>query len=103
LLSEYDSPPYVPAESAGGIPFLDLGNSYLAHGVPAGYDPQILHGLTWQQIGGTLTNTKSQVAQRIIGNANWLTAGICELTGNQPGSVCGAAPIATLESQLGSS
>jgi hypothetical protein len=103
LLSEYDAPPYVPAESAGTIPFLDLGNSYVAHGVPTGYDPQILQGMTWQQIAQSLSDAQGPQAQAIIGNANWLTAGICKLTGNQPGSVCGAAPIATLEGQLDSS
>ena len=43
------------------------------------------------------------MAQEIIGNANWLTAGICKVTGGQPGSVCTGAPISTLEAQLGSS
>lgn len=103
LLREYDLPPYMPAASAGTIPFLDLGNSYLAHGAPPGYDPQILQGMTWEQIAQSLSDAQGPQAQAIIGNANWLTAGICKLTGNQPGSVCGAAPIATLESQLGSS
>ena len=59
--------------------------------------------MTWQQIAATLSDAQSQVAQQIIGNANWLTAGICKVTGGQPGSVCGSAPISTLESQLGSS
>jgi hypothetical protein len=59
--------------------------------------------MTWQQIAQSLSDAQGPQAQAIIGNANWLTAGICKLTGNQPGSVCGAAPIATLEGQLGSS
>jgi hypothetical protein len=59
--------------------------------------------MSWAQIAATLTDPTSKVAQPIIGNANWLTAGICKLTGDQPGSVCSAAPIASLESELGSS
>ena len=43
------------------------------------------------------------MAQPIIGNANWITAGICKVTGDQPGSVCSGAPISTLEGQIGSS
>jgi thiol-disulfide isomerase/thioredoxin len=93
-----------PPQSAGEgnpIPFQDLANRYLVSG--SGVNPELLQGMTWQQIASTLTDTQNQVAQAIIGNANWLTAGICEVTGNQPGSVCTAAPIPSLESQLGSS
>ena len=66
-------------------------------------NPEILQGMDWQQIADTLSNSQSQVAQAIIGNANWITAGICKVTGNQPGSVCNGAPISTLEAQIGSS
>jgi hypothetical protein len=99
LVTTYDTTPY--SRSTGGIPFLDLGNRYIVSG--SGVPPQVLQGLSWEQIAATLTDATSQVAQPIVGNANWLTAGICKLTGNQPGSVCSAAPIASLESQLGSS
>jgi hypothetical protein len=69
----------------------------------SGVNPELLQGMTWQQIAATLTDTSSKVAQPIIGDANWLTAGICKLTGDQPGSVCSAAPIASLEGQIASS
>jgi hypothetical protein len=99
VFTTYDTSPY--STSTGGIPFLDLGNRYIASG--SGVPPQVLQGLSWEQIATTLTDATSTVAQPIIGNANWVTAGICKLTGNQPGSVCSAGPIASLESQLGSS
>jgi hypothetical protein len=99
VFTTYDTSPY--STSAGGIPFLDLGNRYIASG--SGVPPQVLQGLSLEQIAATLTDATSTVAQPIIGNANWVTAGICKLTGNQPGSVCSAGPIASLESQLGSS
>jgi hypothetical protein len=98
LVSTYDTSPY--STSTGGIPFQDLGNRYIVSG--SGVNPELLQGMTWQQIAATLTDPTSQVAKPIIGNANWLTAGICKLTGNQPGTVCSAAPIASLESQLSS-
>ena len=98
LVSTYDTSPY--STSTGGIPFQDLGNRYIVSG--SGVNPVLLQGMTWQQIAATLTDPTSQVAKPIIGNANWLTAGICKLTGNQPGTVCSAAPIASLESQLSS-
>ena len=99
LFSTYDTTPY--STSTGGIPFQDLGNRYIVSG--SGVPPQLLQGMTWQQIAATLTDTSSTVAKPIIGNANWLTAGICKLTGDQPGAVCSAAPIPSLESQIGSS
>jgi hypothetical protein len=99
LVSTYDTSPY--SATAGGIPFQDYGNRYIVSGT--GVSPQVLQGLSWTQIAATLTDASSQVAQPIIGNANWLTAGICKLTGDQPGSVCSAAPVATLEGELGSS
>jgi len=99
LVSTYDTTPY--SAQTGGIPFQDLGNRYIVSG--SGVNPELLQGMSWQQIAATLTDATSPVAQPIIGDANWLTAGICKLTGDQPGSVCSAAPIASLESQLGSS
>jgi len=98
LATTYDTTPY--STQTGGIPFQDYGNRYIVSG--SGVNPQLLQGMTWQQIAATLTDTSSTIAQPIIGNANWLTAGICKLTGDQPGSVCSAAPIASLESQLSS-
>jgi len=99
LVSTYDTTPY--SNQTDGIPFEDLGNRYIVSG--SGVNPQLLQGMTWQQIAATLTDTSSKVAQPIIGDANWLTAGICKLTGDQPSSVCSAAPIASLEGQLASS
>jgi hypothetical protein len=99
LASTYDTSPY--SSSAGGIPFQDYGNRYIVSG--SGVNPELLQGMTWQQIAVTLTDTSSKVAQPIIGDANWLTAGICKLTGDQPTSVCSAAPIASLEGQIASS
>jgi hypothetical protein len=99
LVSTYDTTPY--STQTDGIPFQDLGNRYILSG--SGVNPELLQGMTWQQIAATLTDTSSKVAQPIIGDANWLTAGICKLTGDQPGSVCSAAPIASLEGQIASS
>ena len=99
LVTTYDTAPY--STTTGGIPFQDLGNRYILSG--SGVNPELLQGMSWQQIAATLTDATSTVAQPIIGNANWITAGICKLTGDQPGSVCSAAPIASLEGQIASS
>jgi hypothetical protein len=59
-----------------------------------------MEGLTWQQIAGSLSSSNTYQAQAILGNANYLAAAICEITSNQPGSVCDTSTITLLESQL---
>jgi hypothetical protein len=96
--------------TGGSVPLVDVGNRYYAPGAPslAGtqegqqyqYAPEIIHGMTWQQIADSLGNAQSAQAQTIIGNANWLTAAICKITGNAPSSVCTSSYIAPLITQL---
>jgi thiol-disulfide isomerase/thioredoxin len=96
LMSQYDAPPY--SQSSGGIPFVDIGNQYVTSG--AGYSPQLLAGLSQQQIAAKLSNPHDPVTQAIVGNANYLTAAICQMTGQQPGAVCSSASIQHIEQQL---
>jgi hypothetical protein len=97
IFTQYDQPPY--ASQAGGIPFLSLGNQYIE--VSAGYLPDVLNGQTWQSIAGALSDPAAPTTVEIVANANYLTAGICLMTNNQPASVCAAAPIPTLEKNYG--
>jgi thiol-disulfide isomerase/thioredoxin len=90
LVSQYDN--------GGSIPFLDIANQYTSAG--AGYSPQLLAGLTQQEVAAKLSNSSDPVTQAIVGNANYLTAAICKATNNQPGNVCTAGPIPQLEQQL---
>ncbi len=86
LLTKYDAPPYVSSADAGSIPFVDFGNKSLIIG--ASYNPGILSGLSWSQIAADLSNPSSPVAKSIDGVANYMTAAICKMTGNQPASAC---------------
>jgi hypothetical protein len=88
LVSKYDAPPYVPAGDNGSIPFIDFGNKYAIIG--ASYSPQLLAGLSWSQIAGDLSDPGSPVAKAVDGTANYITAAICSMTGNQPASACTA-------------
>jgi thiol-disulfide isomerase/thioredoxin len=97
LLNKYDVPPYVPAGSNGAIPFIDFGNKYLIAG--ASYNPQVLSGLSWAKIASDLKNPDSDVAKGIGGTANYITAAICKMTGNQPASACTSA-VQSLENSL---
>jgi len=94
LMAKFDVPPYVPAASAGGIPWLDVANQYAM--VSSGYTPGVLSGLSWAQIVDKLSNANDPVAKGIIGDANNITATICKATGLQPASVCNTAPIPQL-------
>jgi hypothetical protein len=102
LLNTYDVPPYVPSSAYdGSFPFIDIANQYVDDG--AQYEPSVLgttenvdashYGLTWQEIASDLSNPSSSVGQAILGTANDLTAGICKVTGGQPGSVCNSAGV----------
>jgi len=92
LMARYDS--------AGSIPFIDIGNAYVQLSSLAPYGPQDLQHLTWSQIAAALHDPSSALAKSIDGSANYLTAAICKLTGNQPASACTPA-VRTLESRLG--
>lgn len=95
LLSQYDAPPYT--STAGSIPFIDIANKYVQIGLGQGYSAQDLAGLQWQDIANDLSDPSSPVAQHILGSANYLTAAICIVTNQQPGSVCNASAIHQIE------
>ncbi len=97
LINTFDGPPYF--SSAGGIPFIDIGNVQLSQG--ANYSPQVLAGHTQQEIAQELSNKDSEITKNIVGTANYLTAAICMTTQQQPASVCSAAPIPLVERLLG--
>ena len=98
LVTKYDAPPYVDsAAESGSIPFLDFGNKYVSIG--AGYNPQVLSGLSWSTIAADLSNPNSSVAKAVDGTANYITAAICSMTGNQPASAC-TTTVRSLETQL---
>ncbi len=100
LFNTYDNAPYVSASAAGSIPFVDIGNKYVLVG--ASYNPQDLANLTPDQVASDLSNPSSPVAKDIVGTANYLTAAICNMTSQQPASVCTQAPIPQIEQTLSS-
>jgi Domain of unknown function (DUF929) len=97
LLNTYDAPPYT--SQAGSIPFVDIGNRYVLIG--ASYNAQDLANLQWQAIANDLADSNSAVSKDILGTANYLTAGICMMTQQQPASVCSTPVIQSIEQSLG--
>ena len=100
LISTYDVPPYIDASGAGSIPFIDIANKFVVIGLGSGFSPQDLAGKQWSDIASSLADTSSTISQHILGSANYLTAGICMATGQQPGSVCSSDAIQTIEKTL---
>ena len=59
----------------------------------------MLAGLSWSQVATDLKNPSSMVAQAIDGTANYITAAICKMTGNQRASACTSA-VQSIEATL---
>ena len=98
LLTKYDAPPYVSsAADAGAIPFIYFGGKNVSIG--ASYDATVLSGKSWSQIASALSDPNSAIAKAIGGTANYLTAAICKMTGNQPVSAC-TSTVQSLEKGL---
>jgi len=70
----------------GLVPFLDFGNREVIVG--SSFSPLVLQKLTWSQIAASLRQPASLAGWAILGAANYLTAAICQLTGDQPARAC---------------
>jgi hypothetical protein len=73
-------------DKARGVPFLDFGDKYVLVG--SSFLPMALAQQTWSQIAATLRNGRNMTSQAILGTANYITAAICRLTGDQPARAC---------------
>jgi thiol-disulfide isomerase/thioredoxin len=83
-------------DPGGAIPFIDVGGQYVIHPAPssptlhsgAQFDPGILVGQNWTQIGQQLDNPSNTVTQRINGAADTLISAICKVDNGLPTTVC---------------
>jgi hypothetical protein len=98
VFDTFSAPPYVPAQSAGAIPFIDFGGRYISTG--ATYDPAVLAGKSHDEIAAALADPDDPIARAVIGTANTMTAAICSLTGQQPASACDVDAIRAIQSSL---
>jgi hypothetical protein len=102
ILAKYSSSKYLPnGSTSGGIsfPFVDINNALLFSG--ASYDPQILANLSWTDISGSLSDPTNPVTQAILTTGNYMTAGICQASKGQPGSVCQSSGVQAAAKALG--
>jgi len=70
------------------VPFLDVDNRVVMVGAQIGFSPGVLQGRSMAQIGGELASPTAPVAQAVVGEANVITAALCQATGGRPGPVC---------------
>ena len=86
-------------DSSGSIPFIDIANRYVQVGNLQPLGPQLLAGKTWAQVAAAMSQPASPIGRATIGNANYLTAALCVVTGNLPATAC-TTTIKTLEHHL---
>ncbi len=98
VLQKFNAPPYVDAKSAGSIPFIDFANQAIAGG--ASFSPQLLDGMTAQQVAAALSDPGSEVAKAVDGNANAITAVLCKLTDGKPANVCTSPAVTAFQGKI---
>lgn len=77
----------------GNIPFSYVDGRYFASG--SNYPPDLLKGLDWSQVVDQLKDPASPLTRAVVGNANQLTAALCQVTSGKPASVCTSAAVRT--------
>jgi Domain of unknown function (DUF929) len=98
VATKYDAPPYVAKDSAGAIPFLDIGGKWMISG--ASFDPDVLKGKTHEEIATAMGDPKSDIAKAVDGTANVITAALCTLTKNAPTAVCSSTGVKAATAKL---
>ena len=89
---------YEPNPQTRGYPFVAFSNKFVMRG-PI-YDAAVLQGKTWSQIAAALKHPTSPIAQNVNGAANYITGAICQMTNDQPASVCNSAAVTAVKSGL---
>jgi DNA-directed RNA polymerase specialized sigma24 family protein len=84
--------------SGGSVPFIDIGGRWVSRGDAV--SPALLAGKSALDIAKAIADPSSPISQAVVAEANQLTAAICEVTQQQPASVCATPVIQTIESHL---
>jgi hypothetical protein len=80
------------------FPLLDVANRYVLGG--AAFTPDVLVGLSQDQIAGDLTSPLSPLTQAVVSAANEITASICAVDGQNPTNVCLSRGVETADDAL---
>jgi Domain of unknown function (DUF929) len=85
--------------TTGSLPFVDIDNQMVAS--TSGYSPAVIVRQSQAAIAGELSQTHARTGQAIVASANYLTAGICAATSQQPGAVCASKGVREAGQALG--
>lgn len=102
VFKKYDTANYIKgmtAQQNGSIPFISFDNKFLVSG--ASFSPATLSGMTRSQIASGLSDPTSPVTDAIIASANYQSAAICNLTNQQPATVCTSAGVKAADKAMG--
>ncbi|MGO9029897.1 MAG: DUF929 family protein [Acidimicrobiales bacterium] len=90
---------YRPSGAAEPFPFVDIGNAMVAG--TSGFSPSALGQLSQSTIVGDLKLGTTPESRAILASANYLTAGVCTATGQQPSGVCASKGVRAADQALG--
>jgi hypothetical protein len=90
LVGKFDPP--------GETPFIDVANRFT--GFESTVQPGLLSAMSWRQIAASLTHPTSIPAQAVSGEAEVMTAELCQATSGNPQSVCGSPVVKQYEAAL---
>ncbi len=79
-------------------PFIDIGNRFITDSSTV--DPQLITHKSWTQLANGLTDPSNVSTQAIAGEAEVMTAEVCEATGGNPASVCSSTVVQQYEAAL---
>ncbi len=85
-------------DPAAVTPFIDVANRFID--IYSTVPPSLIARMSWTQILASLKHPASVPAQAIGGEAEVLTAEVCEATNGTPQSVCSAAVVKQYEAAL---
>lgn len=83
----------------GTLPFVDIGNRLVA--TASGFSPALLVDLSQSTIVDQVDHPSTPIGRAILASANYLTAGICAVTDQQPSAVCTTSGVSAADRALG--
>jgi hypothetical protein len=85
-------------QSSDTFALTDVANRYVLNG--ASFTPGVLAGLSQSQIAGDLATPASPLTQAVVTAANEITASICAVDNDKPGSVCDSRGVLAADQEL---
>jgi hypothetical protein len=85
-------------QTADTFALTDVANRYVLNG--ASFTPGVLAGLSQSQIAGDLATPASPLTQAVVTAANEITASICAVDNDKPGSVCDSRAVSAADQEL---